>query len=66
MMSSEPQPKRIKLTQQVRETRMRNLEEDINDLKDRISFKEKRISAAEAVRDYKRCDEITEELSQLK
>ena len=44
---------------------MRNLEEDINDLKDRISFKEKHISAAEAVRDYKRCDEITEELSQL-
>ena len=38
----------------------------IRDLKDRIGFKEKRRFAAENVKDYKKCDEITEEISSLK
>ena len=66
LTTSEPRSKRIKLTQQVRQTRMKNVEEDIGDIKDRISFKEKRRYAAEAIRDYKKCDEITEELTHLK
>ena len=45
---------------------MKNIEEDIGDISDRIKFKEKRRSAAEVVRDYKKCDEVTEEISQLK
>ena len=53
----------MKLTQQ---TRMKNVEEDIGDTKDRISFKEKRRCAAEAIRDYKKCNELTEELTHLK
>ena len=63
---SEPRSKRIKLTQHVRQTRMKNVEQDIGDIKDRISFKEKRRCAAEAIREYKKCDKITEELTHLK
>ena len=35
-------------------------------MNDRIKFKEKRISAYENVKDYKRCDELLEEISELK
>ena len=35
-------------------------------MNDRIKFKEKRISAYEIVKDYKRCDELLEEISELK
>ena len=66
LTSSEPQPKRVKISQDVRETRMKNIEEDIGDISDRMKFKEKRRSVAEGIRDYKKCDEITEEISQEK
>ena len=66
LTTSEPRSKRIKLTQQVRQIRMKNVEEDIGDIKDQISFKEKHRCAAEAIRDYKKYDEITEELTRLK
>ena len=42
------------------------VQEDIRDLKDRIGFKERRRFAAENVKDYRKCDEITEEISSLK
>ena len=50
---SEPQPKRIKISQDVRETRMKNIE-DVGDITYRITFKEKRRSVAEGVRDCKK------------
>ena len=58
--TEEPTPKRQKLTRDVREKR---LKEDMADMKERISFKEKRIAGYLAVSDYKKCDEIIEETS---
>lgn len=61
--TEEPMPKRQKLTQDVREKRLKDIEEDMADVKERISFKEKSYLA---VSDYRRCDEIKEETIQLK
>ena len=49
-----------------KEERMKNIEEDCQDLADRISYKEKRIRACENIADYKRCDKLKEEVSALK
>lgn len=51
--SSESQitPKRRKISLDVREKQLQEVQEDISDLKDRISYKEKRHFAAENVRD---------------
>ena len=64
--AAEPKPKRQKLTQDVREKRLKDVEEDMSDLKEQIQFKERRISGYLAVSDYKKCDEIKEETIQLK
>lgn len=64
--AAEPKPKRQKLTQDVREKRLKDIEEDMTDLKERIQFKEGRISGYLAIADYKKCDEIKEETIQLK
>lgn len=50
----------------VREKRLKDVEEDMADLNERISFKDKRISGCLAVSNYKKCDEIKEEIIQLK
>ena len=39
---SDCKPKRLKLTKDVREKRMKDIEEDKSDIKERISFKEKK------------------------
>ena len=44
---------------------MKRLEEDIQNLKERISYKEKRRQMAENVKNYKACDDITEEIASL-
>ena len=64
--AAEPKPKRQKLTQDVREKRLKDIEEDMSDLRERIQFKEGRISGYLAISDYKKCDEIKEETIQLK
>ena len=61
-----PTPKRRKCSQTIRDQRLKDIEEDCQDLSDRISFKEKRIAACENVRDYKKCDELKEEITNLK
>lgn len=61
-----PTPKRWKCSQTIRDQRLKDIEEDCQDLSDRISFKEKRIAACENVRDYKKCDELREEITNLK
>ena len=63
--SSEP-PKRPKLNQEIRERRIHDLTEEISDLDKRISFKEKRVNAAANVKNYKACDEITDEIAECK
>lgn len=58
--------KRPKVGAQEREKRMAAVAEDLKDIADRLSFKEKRRLAAEASRNYKLCDELTEDMSSLK
>ena len=63
---TDPPPKRRRLSMETRSRRLHDIKEDYKDLNDRIKFKEKRISAYENVKDYKRCDELLEEISELK
>ena len=58
--------KRAKVDKEARRARMKEVEENICDIDEEISFKEKRRSQAETVRDYRQCDEITERLTSLK
>ena len=50
----------------MREKRLKDVEEDMTDLKERIQFKEGRISGYLAISDFKKYDEIKEEIIQLK
>lgn len=58
-------PKRKKLTKDFRVQRMKTIEEEVKHLKERMSYKEKRRQMSEDQRNYKLCDEITEEISAL-
>lgn len=48
----EPKMKRPKLNQEIRDRRVNELKQDVSDLKERISFKEKRITEKLNIRDY--------------
>ena len=43
-----------------------DIEEDLKDLSDRLQYKEKRRNQAEMCRNYKVCDDLTEEMTALK
>ena len=58
--------KRPKLDQTMREDRIKDLEEDIADISSHIAFKEKRRMQAETVKNYKTCDELTQEILECK
>lgn len=58
--------KRPKLNRDIREKRIQHIEEELKDLRQRISFKEKRVYAAENMKNYKVCDEITGEITEIK
>lgn len=62
---SQPTPKRCRCSKDLREERMKNIEEDCKDINDHVSFK-KRIRACENMSDYKKCDELKEEILLLK
>jgi hypothetical protein len=62
----QPPTKRRKLSKDMRQQRMKDIDEDCQDLTERIAYKEKRIVAYENSRDYKKCDEMKEEISALK
>ena len=62
----EPQLKRPKMDKDLRTQRIQELKEDIKDCNDRILFKEKRCEAASAVKNYKLCDNLSEEIVALK
>ena len=68
MDSDEQQPptKRRKLSKNMRAQRMKDIKEDCQDLTDQIKYKEKRIAAYKNSRDYKKCDEVKEEITVLK
>lgn len=58
-------PKRIKTTADERYERIRSLKEEVKDLKERVSYKRKRIEIAEVSKNYKLCDQLSEEVSEL-
>ena len=63
---AEPVPvKHSKFSQSFQENRIHEIE-DIQDLNDRITFKDGRMSAALNMKEYKKCDEIKEEVTTLK
>ena len=64
--SSSSTPKRKNLNKEFREDRIHNIKEEIHDLNSRICFKEKRVLAAANMKNYKICDEVSGEISELK
>ena len=50
----------------MREQRLKEIEEDCKDIAERLTFKEKRIAAYENSREYKKCDDVKEEMVALK
>ena len=64
-VASEP-PKRKNITEKYRLSRIAELQERIKDITDRLGYKEKRRESASIVRNYKECDQITEQMSELK
>lgn len=63
---SDSAPKRKKLGQDARLTRITEIQDKTKDLNDQIGYKQKRREAAINVRNYKECDKLTEEMSELK
>lgn len=58
--------KRIKIDEESRKRRINELMEDLRDIDDQMALKEKRLKQAETSRNYKLCDEIMGETSELK
>ena len=46
-------------------SRMKMIKEELSDLKDRVSFKHKRLDAAQLSKNYKLCDQLSEEVAEL-
>ena len=63
--SEQSASKRPRLSIDARADHMKALEEEITNIKDRISYKEKRREMAENIKNYKNCDDLTEEISSL-
>ena len=57
-----PRPSRAKISAEVRQKRITALEEDLANLDQQIGFKEKRRQQSENTRNYKLCEEITQEI----
>ena len=64
--SSKEAAKCPKINKELREKRISDLEEQIKDFQQRISFKEKRVTVAANVHNYKLCDEISGEITDIK
>ena len=62
----ETSPKRIKIDKDLKLVRMSGLQEKIKDVSDQIGYKEKRRDAADKVRNYKECDQLTEQICSLR
>ena len=64
--AEKPKAKRPKLSQDVRDKRMKDLEEDLTDITERIGNKEKRIAESINISNFKKCDELKEEVVALR
>ena len=61
-----PTPKRPRYAQDMRDERIKAIDDELADINKMMTFKEKRLSQAEAAKNYKLCEQVTEELMQLK
>ena len=61
-----PTPKRPKFEREMRDNRVTELNEVIVDLTKRIAIKESRCQQAEIARNYKLCDQLNEDIMELK
>ena len=59
-------PKRKKVNEDYRVSRIAELQERIKDITDQLGYKEKRRENASLSHNYKECDQITEQMSELK
>lgn len=59
-------PKRPKFDKEMREERIKQIQDDLNDLSRVLAFKEKRLAQCEAARNYRVCEQVTEEMMELK
>ena len=59
-------PRRRKLNEQMRTERLQELTEDMESIGSRVAIKEKHLAQAETVRNYKLCDQLCEEIQELK
>ena len=62
----EPQPKRRKINAYERQRRIHELNEEISGLNRHIKIKEQRIDQANSSRNYRMCDELAGEVTELK
>ena len=58
--------KRIKISKEIRLSRITELQEQIKDNNEQVQYKELRREAAKTVHNYKECDKLTEQMSVLK
>ena len=58
-------PKRPKLDQEFRSKRMQQIKEEIKTINTQVSFKEKRVEAGAQGKNFKLCDQLTEEIADL-
>ena len=59
-------PKRVKIDQQERQHQIDTLKEQLQDNNKHISIKERRIEQAQGLQNFKLCDQLSEEVTQLK
>ena len=59
-------PKRTKVDSESRVKRMKDIEEDLASIKKRMMFKEQRIEAGVAVKNFTLCDQLEQEIVTLK
>ena len=59
-------PKRPKYDKEMRDERLKVIGEELRDISRILLFKEKRLSQAEAARNYRLCEQLTEEMMDLK
>ena len=59
-------PRRPKYDEKMREERMQNIEEELADISRIIHFKEKRLSQHEVAKNYRLCEQVTEEMISIK
>ena len=58
--------KRPKYDKEMREERMKSIEEELQDITRLLQFKEKRLAQAESSKSNKSCEQVTEEIMSLK